>query len=156
MTTGPRCFARQISFQVDEFDLKRNSSGRTWIYEHNQPPPPINVPATALPAMHSDKMYMPPPSFLLWWTPACGRTVFHYSQLPLARYRNVQPLKMYSLQCTHKNPPQVLRWETYIWDIVYNIAIRRQIVVLLHFCRHVKMLNTRGIVLIIFAQRKLL
>ena len=36
------CFARQISFQIDqfEFDLKRNSSGRTWIYEFTPPPPP--------------------------------------------------------------------------------------------------------------------
>ena len=46
------CFAGQISFQIDqfEFDLKRNSSGRTRIYEYTPPPPPppISVLATAL------------------------------------------------------------------------------------------------------------
>ena len=44
------CFAGHISFQIDqfEFDLKRNSSGRTLIYMNIPPPPPINVLATAL------------------------------------------------------------------------------------------------------------
>ena len=38
-------------FQIDqfEFDLTRNSSGRTeYMNIHSPPPPPINVPATAL------------------------------------------------------------------------------------------------------------
>ena len=34
------CFARQISFEIDqfEFDLKKNSSVRTQIYENTLPP----------------------------------------------------------------------------------------------------------------------
>ena len=44
------CYAQQISFQIEkfEFDLKRNSPGRTAIYEYSPPPPPINVLVTAL------------------------------------------------------------------------------------------------------------
>ena len=46
------CSARQVYFKIDqfEFDLKRNSSGRTQMYKHSPTPPspPNNVLAMAL------------------------------------------------------------------------------------------------------------
>ena len=47
-------FARRDSFQINqfEFDLKRNLSGRTGIYENT--PPPFNVVATSLTTPQKD------------------------------------------------------------------------------------------------------
>ena len=52
------CFAGQISFQMDqfEFDLKRNSSGRTLINDYKHAPLMV-VLATALHMKHCHKQY---------------------------------------------------------------------------------------------------
>ena len=74
--------ARQISFQIDqfEFDLKRNSSGRTWIYEYTSPPPTY-VLATALTLSYCQKMWN-------GWRLTISSSIFHKLSLPYV-HRNV-------------------------------------------------------------------